>query len=176
MSELLGVSIKKTGEKGEIMMTIRDIHPDAYNAENMYGFPPEEGENPMDNAGFILALLLEGSDSYRGQIYDFIKEYERARHLSEKGNLADFDENKKYHSISGDIEIIKDDQIIESILESSEIVESDANDFWEEWDGEDYEDEELPYVKVKVAFKNEEWSEKFDGNEFDTAFSINMDY
>lgn len=176
MSELLGVSIKKSDKEGEIEMTIMDIHPDANNVDSMYSFPTNEGEKPLDEAGFILALLLEGSDNYRGKVYGFIKEYERARHLSEKGNLDKFNEKKEYNFISGDISIIKDDKVIESLLESSEITEIDDNEFWEKWDGEDYDDDQLPYVKVNVTFKNAEWADSFDGLYFDTAFTKDLDY
>lgn len=176
MSELLGINIEKSDEKGQIIMTIRDIHPDANNVDSIYGFPTKPGEKVLDRAGFIIALLLEGADYYRGSIPGFIQEYERAKHLLRTGDLEGFDESKVYKFVSGDVATVDDDEIIETLLESSEIIERCPNNFWDKWKGEDYEVEQLPYARVKVTFKNAEWADKFDGLYFETAFDIHQDY
>lgn len=118
----------------------------------------------------MMAILVDGSDYYNAGIPEFNKEYSRALHLLEEGNLDDFNEDDNYEFT--DEESCVEPEIVESFIESSEILELKPNDFWKGWNGEDYEDDELPTVKVKVTLKDERWAEKFDGTEWDSVFSI----
>lgn len=171
MSEMLKVSIKRVDSSSSLIIKVIDIHPDVYNSRAVED-DREDYETGLGISPFILGTLLEAADGDHGEIPEFIKEFSRAEHLLDNGNLDDFDENGLYDYC--DIYSVDEEELLEQFIESSEIVELCTNDFWENWDGEEYEEDELPYVTVKVNLKEEKWAEKFDGIEYETAFEITI--
>lgn len=170
MSELLEVSIKKVAEK-ELVVRVRDIHPNANNVKKIEN-NRERYAAPHGLSPFMLGLLLNGADGYKGKIPDFIKTFEKAEYLIYEGSLDNFDESRSYEHI--DAYCVDDERVFMQFIEGSEIIEVGNADFWnpDEEDDLEYRYEDCPYVKVRVTLKEERWADAFDGLEFTTAFDI----
>lgn len=171
MSEMLKVSIKRLDSSSSLIVKVIDIHPDVYNSQAVED-DREDYETGVGISPFMMGTLLEAADGDHGEMPEFIKEFKRAEHLFDNGNLDDFVEDDEYNYC--DIYSVTEEELLAQFIESSQIIELCTNDFWESWDGADYKDEELPYVAIKVSLKNEEWAELFDGIEYETAFEITI--
>lgn len=168
MSSLIDVNIKRV-DKRQLMIRIRDIQSEANNV-GMIEEDREEYEEAPGISPFMLGLLLEGADGYHGEIPEFITAFKRAEHLYEEGTLEGFDESELIEYIEP--YSVDDEELLEQFIESSEIVELVNNDFWDNYEGGDFDEEELPYVKVRVTLKEEKWAARFDGVYYETAFDI----
>lgn len=169
MSELLKVSVERIEKSNSVIITVMDIKDDSENIR-MIDDEQKMCQKAPDLTYFMMGLLVDGSDGYNLEIADFLKEYKRELYRVENETLDGFDEDREYRFTEAENPIY--DEIVEHFIESTEMVELKPNEFWKNYVGGDYDEEELPYVKVKVTLKEEKWAEKFDGGWWTTAFDI----
>lgn len=178
MSELLKVAVKKAENKTEIIMTIKDIHPDSGNIQIMLD-DREEYQSGLCLAKYALGLLWDREDGSEDS--EFIKEYNKAWYLVENGDLEGFeemDESDDYimakpEDIMPSCEA-QEDEVVEAIVENAEIVELKDGDFWDNYTGQEVNEAELPTAVIRVKFKNPRLAELFDGEEWETSFDITL--
>lgn len=169
MSSLLKITTENSEKTNTIIITVIDIHDCAGNVQMI---SDDQGSMGFDEniTYFMMCLLLDGSDFIHLKIPDFYKECKRMIHQIDHGTVEGFNEKGNYDFV--DDPNPTHDEVIEHFIESTKIIELRPNDFWENYTGGDYSEEDLPYVKVEVTLKDEKWVKAFAGRWWETPFDI----